>query len=106
MVIRDLRRRANSWAESVMQWVDDTLLPERQVGWVTVPPTCYRRPVRRVAVRCRKKNGQWGVGVLISTLTPEEVVALARQPVDRVKDPRAVLLAYVYFYDQRGGGVE
>jgi hypothetical protein len=43
---------------------------------------------------------------VISTLAPHEVMALARQPVDGVKDPSAVLLAYVYFYDQRGGGGE
>lgn len=98
--------RAQTLAARVTAWVDDPRIPERQVGWVTVPPTAYSRPVRRVAVRCRKKNGQWGVGVLISTLSPDEVVALARQPVDRVKAPSAVLLAYVYFYDQRGGGVE
>jgi hypothetical protein len=98
--------RAQTLAESVTQWLDDPRIPERQVGWVTVAPTPYRRPVRRVAVRCRKKNGHWGVGVLISTLAPHEVMALARQPVDRVANPRAVLLAYGYFYDQRGGGVE
>jgi hypothetical protein len=57
-------------------------------------------------VRCRKKNGQWGVGVLISTLAPPEGLTLTRQPVDRLQDPIAVLLAYVYLYDQRGGGVE
>jgi hypothetical protein len=31
--------------------------------------------------------------VLSSTLTPPEVIALTRQPVDRVHDPTAVLLA-------------
>jgi hypothetical protein len=98
--------RAQTLAASVTAWVDDPRIPERQVGWVTVPPTAYSRPVRRVAVRCRKKNGQGGVGVLISTLSPDEVVALARQPVDRVQASNAVLLAYVYLYDQRGGGVE
>ncbi len=98
--------RARKLAERVTQWVNDPRIPERQVGWVMVPPTCYHRPVHRVAVRCRTKNGQWGVGVLISTLTPHEVIALSQQPVDREKDPSAVLLAYVAVYDQRGGGVE
>jgi len=42
----------------------------------------------------------------MSTLTPPEVIALTRQPVDRVNDPTDVLLASVYCYDQRGGGVE
>jgi len=98
--------RAHKLAERVTPWVDDPRLPERQVGWVTVPPTGYRCPVQRVAVRCRNKNGPWGVVVLISTLTPEEVIALSRQPVDSKTDPSAVLRAYVYVYDQRGGGVE
>ena len=34
----------------------------RQIGWVTVEPELYGRPVQRIAVRCRKKNGQWGYG--------------------------------------------
>ena len=46
------------------------------------------------------------MGVVISALAPHDILALTRQPVDRVSDPTAVLLAYVYFYDQRGGGVE
>ena len=98
--------RAQTLAASVTTWVDDPRVPERQVGWVTVAPTLYSCPVRRLAVRCRKKNGQWGGGVLISTLSPQEVMTLTQQPVNRVNDPIAVLLAYVYFYDQRGGGVE
>jgi hypothetical protein len=98
--------RAQTLAASVTTWVDDLRIAERQVGWVTRAATPYTRPVRRIAVRCRKKNGQWGVGVLLSTLSPHEVIELTQQPVDRVQDPTAVLLAYVYFYDQRGGGVE
>lgn len=62
--------------------------------------------MRRSAVRTRKKNGQWGVGVLISTLAPRDVILLTRQPIDRADDSTAVLLAYVSCYDQRGGGVE
>ena len=57
-------------------------------------------------MRTRKKNGQWGVGVILSTLAPEAVLPLARLPIDRWQDPVSILLAYVYFYDQRGGGVE
>jgi hypothetical protein len=33
-------------------------------------------------------------------------MALTQHPVDRVHDSTAVLLTYVDFYDQRGGGVE
>jgi hypothetical protein len=98
--------RAQTLAASVPDWVDDPRIAERQVGWVSEPAPAYVRPVRRIAVRCRKKNGQWGIGVLISTLVPEDVIALTQQPVDRLTDPTAVLLAYVSLYDQRGGGVE
>jgi len=98
--------RARKLAESVEEWHDDPKVPGRQVGWVSEPATEYVRPVRRVAARSKKKNGQWGIGVLLSTLTPEQVVLLARLPIDRLQNPVAVLLAYVYFYDLRGGGVE
>ena len=99
-------QRATALAASVTAWVDDPRTPGRQVGWVTTAATQYARPVRRIAVRCRKQNGEWGVGVIISTLPPREVLLLTRQPLDRAADPAAVLLAYVYFYDQRGGGCE
>lgn len=98
--------RAQNLAESVIEWFDDPRCPERQVGWVTQKADMYCRPVKRIAVRCRKNNGQWGAGVLISTLSPQDVLELMGQPVVKVSDPLAVLLAYVYFYDQRGGGVE
>lgn len=98
--------RATKLAASVTAWVDDPRTAGRQAGWVTTPATHYVRPVRRIAVRCQKKNGDWGVGVILSTLAPREVLLLTKQPIDRLNDPAAVLLAYVYFYDQRGGGCE
>ncbi len=98
--------RAQALAATVTDWIDDPRVPGRQAGWVTQEPTAYVRPVRRLAVRTRKANGQWGVGVLVSALTPAAVIALTHQPIDRVGDPAAVLLAYVYFYDQRGGAAE
>jgi hypothetical protein len=63
-------------------------------------------PAGHPAVRCRKKNGQWGVRVLLSTLSPQNVLELTDQALAKASDPLTVLLAYVYFYDQRGGGVE
>src|SRR5437868_1254825 len=66
----------------------------------------YVRPVRRIAVRCRKKNGAWGAGVIISTLSGLSGLILAGQSPAKVTDEEAVLLACVYFYDARGGGVE
>ncbi len=99
-------QRADKLAASVTEWVDDPRNPGRQAGWVTEPTRAYVRPVRRIAVRCSTKDGGWAVGVIISALEPQDVIGLTRQPIDRVNDPTAVLLAYVYFYDQRGGGVE
>jgi hypothetical protein len=98
--------RARKLAETVVRWYDDPKIPGRQVGWVTVEPSEYVRPVKRIAVRTRKKNGQWGIGVLISTVPVEEIGLLARIPARKWQDPLAILLAYVYFYDLRGGGVE
>lgn len=62
--------------------------------------------VQSNAVLCRKNNGQWGIGVLISSLLPQTVLALTGQPIVNASEPLAVLLVYVYFYDLRSGGVE
>lgn len=99
-------RRAHALAESVTEWVDDPRVPGRQMGWVTTAPSEYVRPVRRMAVRCRKKNGQWAIGVVVSAVPPAAVLQLTGQAPTLVHDDHAVLLAYVAFYDQRGGGVE
>jgi hypothetical protein len=98
--------RAQVLAASVAEWITDPKDSNRQIGWVTTPAAMYCRPVKRIAVRCRKKNGQWGTGVILSTLSPRDVLWLTGQSIRDVDDPQAVLLAYVYFYDQRGGSVE
>ena len=98
--------RARTLAENVPTWISDPCDGNRQIGWVTTQTNLYCRPVQRIAVRCRKKNGQWGVGVIISTLAPKDVLLLTGGYQQEVDDPKAVLLAYVNFYDQRGGGVE
>ena len=99
-------QRAHKLALSVTNWIDDPRIAGRQVGWVSEPATAYVRAVRRIAVRCRKQNGQWGVGVLISTLSAADVLSLTNQSPSKLTDADAVLLAYVSFYDQRGGGIE
>ena len=76
------------------------------MGWVSKPAPEYVRAVRRIAVRCRKQDGQWGVGVLISTLTDVQVLSLSGQEAKSCHGPEAVLLACVWLYDQRGGGIE
>lgn len=98
--------QARKSAERVEVWHDDPKVPGRQIGWVTGETTKYVHPLKRIAVRTRKKNGQWGIGVILSSLPADVVVSLARLPVHYLQDPVAVLRAYVYFYDLRGGGVE
>jgi len=97
--------RAEKVAARVQEWFTDPEDPNRQFGWVPLPTDgIYVRPVRRIAVR--KKNGQWGVGAILSTLTPEEVLRLVGESPEKADDPQAVLWAYVRFYDQRSGVVE
>jgi len=98
--------RAKALAESVSEWISDPADSSRQIGWLSLPADLYCRPVQRIAVRCRKKNGQWGYGVILSTLSPQEVLLLTGGYEQEVEDPEAVLLAYLNFYDQRGGSVE
>ena len=44
--------------------------------------------------------------MIISTLEPVDVLTLTGLPPTAVTDDATVLLAYVSFYDARGGGVE
>ncbi len=96
--------RGRDLLASVSEWIDDPQVAGRQVGWVTAPPTAYDRPVQRIAVRCPRANGQWAVGMIVSSLGPQDVLLLTHTP--QTTDANAILLAYVYLYDQRGGGVE
>jgi len=99
-------QQAKRLATSVADWYVDPHQPERQFGWVTEAAEAYVRPVKRIAVRCRKPDNEFAYGVLISALSAQQVLALTGQPLSLLDDPAAVLLAYVIFYDQRGGGVE
>ena len=100
------RQRARKLGQSVTEWLDDPQIPGRQVGWVTAPPTDYIHDVRRVAARWQRKDGTWEYAVVLSTLTAPEVLAETGQPPEAARDHQAVTLAYVRFYDARGGGVE
>jgi hypothetical protein len=46
------------------------------------------------------------VGVVISSLSVADACALAGLDATAATDPALAVLAYVYLYDQRGGGVE
>ncbi len=99
-------RALRTLADSVQQWYDDPTDLGRQFGWVMLKPDEFVKPVRRIAVRCRKDNDQWGIGILISTLSPTEVLWLVGAPDTQITDELEILCAYVGFYDLRGGTVE
>jgi hypothetical protein len=99
-------KRASQLCQSVAQWIDDPLNEGRQIGWISEEASEYVRPVKRIGVRCRKANQQWGQAVLVTTLSSLDVIKLSGQTVQNGGDPVQALLAYAYFYDQRGGGVE
>jgi len=92
--------------KTVTEWIQDPDWSERSFGWVTEPPTGYVRPVRRIAVRCRRQDGTFAYGVLICSLSAQQVLAVLGRRSTQAVDPLAVLAAYVTFYDQRGGGIE
>lgn len=100
-------QRAEVWGDTVLEWFDDPAHPERQVGWVVPEDTPdYARPVRRLAIRWRKRNRQLGYDLLISTLAPAEVMQLLGRPACEAHEPGRVALAYAQLYDQRAGAIE
>ena len=99
-------KSAQKLSKTVTQWFDDPAVPGRQFGLVTEPALCYVRKVARIAVRKRGRNGKWKAVVLISALCAHDVLTLTGENLSALSDRARVLLAYVTFYDQRGGGVE
>lgn len=100
-------KRAEAWAATVQEWFDDPHHPGRQMGWLVPEESLdYVRPVRRLAIRWPKRNGQIGHTILISTLEPRDVLRLLGRPERDVCEPELVTLAYAEFYDKRGGAIE
>jgi len=91
--------RAEGLAQTVVEWFACPQQPGREVGWVTLEAGDYVRPLRRLAMRWRKKNGQWVYAVVLSTLEPCEVISLLNQPAQLINNPHQVALAYAKFYD-------
>jgi hypothetical protein len=99
-------RRIARLSKTVNEWVQDPNWSERSFGWVSEPATGYVRPVQRIVVRCRRLDGTFAYGVLICSKALEQVLTVLGWPASQAADPVSVLLAYVTFYDQRGGGIE
>lgn len=98
-------KRANKLAESVSKWYVDPKTGDREIGWVE-EPHLYVRPTRQIAIRTPKKNGSWLYWVLVSSLSDEELLWLARQPCREEPTLMQVMFAMLYAYDLRSGGVE
>lgn len=98
--------RVRQVVQSVSTWVADPCVPGRQVGWVTAPTALYQQPVWRIAARCPRSHGQWGYGVIVSSLDPATMRTLVDLAGIAAPPEVLTLLAYIYFYDQRGGGAE
>jgi hypothetical protein len=97
--------RRSRQMQSVKEWIVDPRHEGREVGWLMEEPP-YSQPVRRVAVRCPRANGQWAYGVVVSSLSKLQLIELLGWDTKAQYDERQVALGMVYFYDQRGGGVE
>lgn len=99
-------KRRTRLAETVTEWAQDPDWPERSFGWVTEPAIGYVRPVQRIAVRCRRQDGTFAYGMLVSSLSVAQLLPLLGRSDSQASNPVAVLAAYVNFSDQRGGGIE
>ena len=98
-------RRTQGLVQQVSQWVPDSTLPTREMGWVTAESRDYVAPVRRLAVRSRSSKGRWQYAVLLfANLSDCDLLTLmGERP---TTDPATIMGAYLHFYDQRGGGIE
>jgi len=98
-------KRSAKLARSVVTWYPDPKVSGREVGWV-MEPHVYDRPTRQLAIRKRKKNGQWQYRVLVFNLTDQMlfwIADLSRPDTPTMTD---ILFAAIRAYDLRGGGVE
>ena len=98
-------RRAHKLAASVQQWYPDGKVPGREVGWVE-QLQAFVQPTRQLALRTRKKNGQWAYHVLVFRLSDTMLFELLEPMRPAPRPAPAVLWAALYAYDQRGGGLE
>jgi hypothetical protein len=98
--------RVDAVTRHVSAWYDDPQFPGRQVGLVTTPAPEYVRPITRIALRHQDRQGRWRYELLLSTLSAKQITDLCPVSDAKLAPEARLLLAYVYFYDQRGGGIE
>jgi len=98
-------QRSVKLGRSVTTWYPDPKVPGREVGWVTTP-TPYVRKTRQLAVRKPKKNGQWNCRIIVFNLPNPVLFHLAGLQVPTAPSNLDILLAVLYAYDKRSGGIE
>jgi hypothetical protein len=98
-------KRAAKLAQSVEVWRPSPEHPNRQVGLVG---RTYRfaRPTIQVAVRSAKAKGGWSYHVIVSSLAPEQVIALSGRPPEAAWEAGPIIQAYADIYDDRSGPIE
>lgn len=100
-------KRAEARAATVQEWFEDPHNPGREFGWVVPGDSLdYVRPVKRLAIRWRKRDGRLCHQLLVSTLEPREVMGLLGRPSRHIYEPELVAPAYARLYDQRAGAIE
>jgi hypothetical protein len=98
-------KRAAKLARSVEVWHPSPGHPNRQVGLVW---RAYRfaRPTIQVAARSAKAKGGWSYHVIVSSLAPEQVIALSGRPPEAAWEAEPIIQAYADVYDDRSGPIE
>jgi len=98
-------QRVRKLHQSVTEWHTDPKTATRQMGWVRTPHA-YVRPTHQLAIRTRTKKGDWQLRVLVFDFDDTHLFQLARQPSRKAPSDLQLMLAALYAYDLRGGGVE
>lgn len=102
-------QRAKPLCETVAQWYQDPLHPQREMGWITEDPSEYVRPVRRLGVRGTTTKGEMRHGVMITTLSPAQarsIAELSRQIPTGLSQRRQEAVVSAWAYDLRAGAIE
>jgi len=98
-------KRAAKLAQSVTLWHPSPGHPNREVGLVSRPHS-FVKPTMQVAVRSAKARGGWSYHIIISSLTPEQAVALSGYPLEAASKVESFVHAYTDVYDDRSGPME
>jgi hypothetical protein len=92
-------------ARGVVIWHPSPGHVNREVGLVR-HPYAFVKPTTQVAVRSLKAKGDWSYHVIVSSLTPSQVVTLAGRPPETAWPGDSLLHAYTDVYDDRSGPME